>query len=229
MSKHDEPEANRLTGSLRDRMIASRHDFTLDVFVQEGEFWNAIDQFRSRWAVVPRHGIPEFSEAYVCPDSVIAFYVPTEWPAALTPSPLPDSWPSFWELVNVLPPDVMRIDPASLSGTPHPAIEWYLDLKRLHDHFVPELARLPPMPNREAAWTVFLSACVLYTPPADRLLDFAEHSFPEFIVTATRAGAAPTKESLVLGSPWQFGSPVVYLDDIQDVKAAIEARHAETW
>ena len=44
----------------------SRHDFTLDVFVQEGEFWNAIDQLRSRWAVVPRRGIPEFSEAFVC-------------------------------------------------------------------------------------------------------------------------------------------------------------------
>ena len=105
MSKRDEPGSDRLTGSLRDRMNASRHDFTLDVFTRKGEFWNAIDQLRTRWRVAPRGEIPEFSSAYHCPNSVIAFHVPTEWPAALAPSPLLGSRPPFWELVNVLPPD----------------------------------------------------------------------------------------------------------------------------
>ena len=96
MSKRDEPGSDRLTGSLRDRMNASRHDFTLAVFTRKGEFWNAIDQLRTRWRVAPRGEIPEFSSA---------FHVPTEWPAALAPSPLLGSRPPLWELVNVLPPD----------------------------------------------------------------------------------------------------------------------------
>lgn len=216
-------------GSLRDRILTSRRDFTLDLFTRSGEFWEAVALIRHRWRISSSNKVPDHSTAYRCPGSLLVLYVPPAWPRDLPPSPLPNTWPDFWHVMEVVPGEVLAIDPTSVVEVPHSLIEWYLDLKRLHDLYVPESARIPAMPYREGPWTAFLSACVLYDPPADRLLAFANHRLPELFVRSAKGGGVPTRESLLPTGPQQVGGPVAYLEDTQEIEAALEARFAEVW
>ena len=67
----------------------------------------------------------------------------------------------------------------------------------------------------EASWENFLSACVLFDPPEDRLIEFASYGDPE--PTVFSGGRLPTVRNLE-GLPEMVGPPIKTLADLMDVK-----------
>jgi len=67
----------------------------------------------------------------------------------------------------------------------------------------------------EASWSNFLSACTLYDPPEDRLIEFASYGGPE--PTVFSGGRLPTERNLE-GLPEMIDPPIKTLADLVDVR-----------
>lgn len=86
----------------------------------------------------------------------------------------------------------------------------------------------------EASWEDFLSACVLYDPPEDQLLEFASYGDPE--PTVFSGGRLPTKANLE-GLPEMVDPPIRSLADLMGAKDwywhrvldHIGAKYLEPW
>lgn len=155
-----------------------RRRLTLDLFTRYGTFWTYVDALRDQWCVSPTIGVP----------SEPAFH--TEVVGLLTQYQMPERF--HMPTASAIP----ETDVAALEalGTPAETIQFLrradarinvaFFLKCLTVIWKHEVAR-PHEPDGDwrhganvtgwMSWVPFLSACVLYHPPPDKLLEFADH------------------------------------------------------
>ncbi len=100
--------------------------------------------------------------------------------------------------------------------------EWSVLLRVLHDEVVPAGHRVEgPTSSSVEFWGAFLSACLLYDPPADGLLPFADHgvaAFGEF-VNPLNPWAEEGK------APQMLAPPIRFLPDAEVLLRAQEERY----
>jgi hypothetical protein len=98
------------------------------------------------------------------------------------------------------------------------AAKWGEEISRVRERGVPALDQdtrgLFDL-ELEASWEDFLSACVIYDPPEDRLIEFASYGDPE--PTVFSGGRLPTVSNLE-GLPEMVDPPIKTLADLMDVK-----------
>jgi hypothetical protein len=90
------------------------------------------------------------------------------------------------------------------------ATRWNEDMSVLRREIVPDVRPATRGDTdflSERSWVEFLSACVLYDPPADRLVEFASHSDPQ--PTVLGEGRVPAEKRLKM-----VGAPVTTLLDL---------------
>lgn len=209
-------------GSASDRLARFRDALTIDLVRRAGPFWTAIEAVRERWRVEPAVAVPTLSAASRY--GQIRLFLPGTHP---DPSRLAQElgvWDSDRFPLDGIPGEILQVvseaaDPVELLT--HPVALWYLDLKRLHDAVIPERARSPIAPFREAAWVPFLSACVLFAPPRDRLREFAHGWVPQLFAKAVQDApvSAAAVEPLTDG-PLMLNGPIVTLEDAEAVQSA---------
>lgn len=130
-----------------------RHRLTLDLYTRDGEYWTFIDAMREQWRVNPIVAVPAEPNFHA---EVVGLMDRNQMPERFH---MPDASHAEWN-----------------------SVAWYL---KSIQHIWKELIALPG--EREGdwrsganvagwmTWTPFISACVLYDPPPDKLLEFAEH------------------------------------------------------
>lgn len=190
-----------LESSAERRLQAFRCELTLDLFTRHGRFWEVIDQIREVWAIVVEEKVPE----------------PLTSRAVHLPPILADA--RLW------PPQLEQVRPGS-DGADLEAIEhlrrwrywpgshdlfvrWEITLRNLHDRVVPIENQVRGYDFDSAIfWYGFLSACLRYDPPADQLLEFADHavaSYEAFLdVLPPWANLADAEAPRMLAPPIRF-------------------------
>ena len=211
--------ARILASSADERIRSCRRDLVLDLATRYGWFWLTIDSLRRKWRIdAPRTLPPELPRAHVDLHSNPA-YRPVPWPDRILQS-VPVHPEGTLNTVEFRPGPAM----ASEAWAAWCEEEWWRDLKRLHELFVPApCTRVGPA--AKLLWAPFLSACLLYDPPGWGLLRFAD--IPTLVFDLP-ARVAPTEvasnDILRSATP----APVVFLQDPQWAKAAIDALWFET-
>ena len=104
-----------------------------------------------------------------------------------------------------------------------PLQEWMVLLNVLHDAVVPSNLRVEtPYSYSLDFWMGFLSACVIFDPPPDNLLGFAEHgvaAYGDFVNPFN-----PWDDS---DGPEMLAAPITFLPDPEQLIAEEQERH--TW
>jgi hypothetical protein len=133
-----------LPSSGEDRVRSAKRRLVLDLFLRRDPFWSGVCDIRSRWNVSPVVGLPE--------PGVGGFpicYVPNSF-GPRPPEPFGDEgerWSAQFR-------------------------RWCSNLHTLHDLAVPIKARSTEYSAYD--WEGFLSMCILFDPPGDKLEEFAE-------------------------------------------------------
>lgn len=103
-----------------------------------------------------------------------------------------------------------------------PLQEWMVLLNVLHDAVVPDDLRIEtPYSYSLDFWMGFLSACVVFDPPPDNLLGFAEHgvaAYGDFVNPFN-----PWDDS---GGPQMLAAPISFLPDPEQLIAEEQERHS---
>ncbi len=192
----------------------------LDLAIEHGLFSRAVVALRARWGIDARVSLPTEAPLRIHGMGECVAYLPSVWPDQLPISPL---LPSLWESED----DVDLGEALSGIG-PVPVtdlvcqIEWWQDLQRLHDLFIPAAARdRRPLPA--AAWTPFLSACVLYEPPRDGLLDFVNAPPVSFDLPPVVPPDSPPNPADVSAWPGMALAPLTILRDADEAEHAMMA------
>jgi len=104
-------------------------------------------------------------------------------------------------------------------------IRWSMLLEQLHKEVVPETHRVAGATFRsEDFWDGFLSGCLLYDPPADDLLGYADApvaAYGDFLNVL-----APWEDADA-DAPQMIGAPITYLYDTDDLLAHEEQRRTQ--
>jgi hypothetical protein len=156
----------------------TRRRLTLDLFTRYGTFWTLMDALRDGWGVSPTVAVPPepafhaevvgLLTRYQMPER---FHMPTTFSLPRLDFEALEALDTPSEIVQYMQRAEARLDVG-------------LFLKSLADVWKREIARPHEKDDdwRSGAnvagwmsWAPFLSACVLYDPPADRLLEFADH------------------------------------------------------
>jgi hypothetical protein len=126
-------------------------ELVISLFKRRGAFWDLIREMRERWDITPETLVPPSTTGPI----------DLEFPLR-TPNPyIPKNWPDPYEDRN-----------KSWDLT----ISWAADRREIQNKVVPEKYRDKGAPGE---FDRFLSACVLYDPPENGLLEFATISAPE--------------------------------------------------
>lgn len=157
-----------------------RRRLTLDVFTRYGTFWTAIANLRDVWKVTPVVAVPPEPPFHA------------ELVGLFTRYQMPERFHMPETNLDALPPetvtDLQEIAEAhgieEMDAMLAASRQWHLQtrvwiflsaLRGVWRAEIPEDVRNGTNITGWMSWTPFLSACVLYDPPADRLLDFADH------------------------------------------------------
>lgn len=181
-----------LISKMVDEMQQLMRDWVCESFTQRGPFWDEISAMRATWEITPSRQAPPADRF---PTST---YYPEHW--TREPSAPTGDWRYKFKLAR-----------------------WNAELKSISDRTVPEKYRVRtgdwPGYSR---WVKFISACVMYDPPRDSLLEFA---------SSVGLGAGlhwPWPPDLwedydLEDVPWAVGLPIRMLQD-PDKAEAIERR-----
>lgn len=215
--------ARILHGSASDRLAECRKELTLDIAERGGSSWFSIAALRRRWGIDAAQAVPTSAEA--ARFGSIRLFLPATWPNPLPVEPVLDALPPERLPVDGIPGEILNVlseDVDPLDWFTHPVVLWYLDLKGLHDAIVPPRAQSPVGVFREAAWTGFLSACVLYDPPRDRLREFADGGWvPRLVAKAVHDATAPVAlAQLHPDGLMMTNAPIVSVPDAEAVEVA---------
>ena len=103
---------------------------------------------------------------------------------------------------------------------------WWLDLRRLHDHFVPPSCRAHG-PDPSAAWDGFFSLCLVYDPPPEDLIEFVEAA-PIGVTPPPDLLRRPDEEADDhVRVPLMVNAPVVVVRDTDEVERATRDYYEE--
>jgi len=140
-----------LASSAEAEIRGLKRELVLSLFKQSGAFWDLVRKMRERWDVTPEARVPPSATG------------PLDLKFPLrTPNPfIPKNWPDPYEDRN-----------KSFDLT----ISWAADIREVQKQMVPEKYQDKGAPGEMDR---FFSACVLYDPPENELLEFAEISDPE--------------------------------------------------
>jgi len=161
-----------------------RRRLTLDLFTRYGTLWTHIDALRDQWCVTPKVAVPPEPSFHT---EVVGLMTQYQMPERFQ---MPDSLPfpatDPDELVRIAAEYDIEGMGAYVASLPRSErrLSVGMFLTGLAHVWKHEVAR-PRDPSGDwrngsnvtgwMSWTPFLSACVLYDPPAYRLLDYAEH------------------------------------------------------
>jgi hypothetical protein len=124
-----------------------RHELVLQLYLKRGMFWEAVREVRDRWNIEPKVQLPQ---------------------------------PVVGDLL--LPEDAPKFDDRSIAAGKRYdeyVIRWEDEIAAIRDKALPNpplLRRNPYDIQLEMSWKRLLSACVLYDPPAEQLIEFASYS-----------------------------------------------------
>ena len=160
-----------LGSSAERRLQAFRRELTLDLFTRHGPFWEDVRWVRSLRGVDAETVKPpelDPGKVHLPPDLRTNDWARSDRPMAL---PVTD------RAGVSLPLEVWLGNWSRRPERQEALAEWMVLLQVLHDRVVPTEQRVET-PNASSLefWMGFLSACVLYDPPPDRLLDFADQA-----------------------------------------------------
>lgn len=161
-----------------------RRRLTLDLFTRYGTFWEAIAKIRDEWQVTPDTAVPPEPDFHAGIVGLLTMYQ------------MPERFhmPASSVILSTDENEIRRIDQKyGIEGMDDDlrsrrAVDQRLNvsffLKALGDVWKAEAAR-PRDKDGDwrnggnvsgwMSWAPFLSACVMYDPPADELLEYAEH------------------------------------------------------
>jgi hypothetical protein len=140
-----------LASRAEDEIRVLKGELVISLFKRRGAFWDLIREMRERWDITPETLVPP------------PFRGPIDLEFPLrTPNPYrPANWPD---------PHEDRNESWDLT------ISWATDIREIQNQVVPEKYQDKGAPGELDR---FLSACVLYDPPENELLEFAKISAPE--------------------------------------------------
>lgn len=146
------------------RHMRCRHALTLDLFTRTGDFWAHVADMRAKWGITVEEAIPPplFGEYANNPwESPESLHYPKKWPLK----------PFDWLLADPLE---VPSDPVLREGYEYVwRGTWWEDISALATVDTPAECRGDGL-FRADPFVPFFAACVLYDPPRDALLDFAE-------------------------------------------------------
>lgn len=156
-----------------------RRRLTLNLLSRHGMFWTYVDAMRDQWDVEPVVAVPPEPDFHV---EAVGLMTRWQMPERIHMPPLPE------RLRMPASPRAILSDVQDDIGHQFHSIESGLStgmfLKSLHVVWKDEIARAGEQTgdwrnggnvSGWMTWAPFLSACVLYDPPHDRLLEYAEH------------------------------------------------------
>ena len=163
IQEREDPPTELLDSSAAAHIQRIRHALVVELYTRRGTFWNLVNELRGRRnitssAIVPRR--QTHFETLLYPEGEPQFPDHPEQPP--DDQEQADRW---WEQQKEL--DAFRES-------------WLQDLNSIITEVVPEryydasLSRFQELHS----WQGFISACVLYDPPATNLLEFAQYSSP---------------------------------------------------
>ena len=142
-------EPGHLPSSSEGRLRQLRNDLVLQLYLKRGLLWEAVHDVRDRWNVVAKVQLP--------PPVV----------GRLLPEDAPDFDDEDRQKFGENYQDYLEY-----------ARQWDEEMSAIRSKVIPE----PPLPTTdvfdyklERSWNDFLSACVLYDPPDDQLIEFASY------------------------------------------------------
>lgn len=148
--------------------LKTRRRLTLDLFTRYGTFWEDVACLREEWATAPVVAVPP-EPMWQYGAIPYRFHLPDEPPGS--PYLMPTLGISVETYVAVREREPW-LRASRLLG----------HLERLWRLSIPEDIRDGSNAGGWASWITFLSACILYNPPGDRLLEYAEHDDRDAIV-----------------------------------------------
>jgi hypothetical protein len=126
-----------------------RRRLTLDLFTRYGSFWETVAEVRERWNVTATVATPQEPTFHAA--SVLLL--------------------SYAQM-----PERFHMPPMRGDEYPRMTTGMFLDdLQHLWRIAIPEDIRSGTNTTGWMSWAPFLSACILYDPPSDALLQFADH------------------------------------------------------
>lgn len=161
-----------------------RRRLTLDLLTRHGMFWTYIDAMRDQWDIEPIVAVPPEPDFHV---EAVGLMTRWQMPERIhMPKHIAMPSPNADELLSVAAEhdiEGMSGIVQSIKNMERP-LNVGLFLKAIQDVWKVEVARPHELGGdwRNGGnvggwmtWAPFLSACVLYDPPAERLLDYADH------------------------------------------------------
>lgn len=158
-----ESNAQTVNNALQSK---DRRRLTLDLYTRYGDFWELIEALRAEYAVSPIVGIPPEPDFHAESVGLMSRLVMPE--RFHMPPETPDHAPYN------LPPELVtsELRQAHRWGR----VAGFLGrLEVVWRECIPEDIRSGTNVAGHLSWAPFLSACVMFDPPPDRLLEFADH------------------------------------------------------
>jgi hypothetical protein len=150
----ERPEHGRLPSSAEGKLRQLRGDLVLQLFMKQDPLWEAVRDVRERWNITPRVQLPT---------PVLGGLLPED-------APEPEDrrqdieYPRRWK-----------------ANEKH--IEYKRQWREEMSNIRAKLDLGPSLPTQEysdyqqnESWNEFLSACILYDPPEDKLIEFASYA-----------------------------------------------------
>jgi len=156
-----------------EQQLQQRREITLDLFTQWGPVWEAIRAAREAWSIKPMTRVPP-EPPYRAED--VRLLTRGQMPERFHLPPLPAD-----QVLENLGPDLPEYLQLHMSAA-HRRLQgarWFESLRGLHTICVPDGNPSGTDVYGWMRWAPFLSACVLYDPPAGDLLTFADHDDQE--------------------------------------------------
>ena len=183
------PEPNRLPSSAERRLQQLRGELVLQLYFRRGPLWDAVHDVRDRWNVVAKVQLPQPGVRPLLPEGAPDFDDEDR-------QKFGENYKDYLDYAHM----------------------WDEEMSAIRRKVVPE----PPSPTTdifdwqlEASWNDFLSACVLYEPPDDQLIEFA--SYRNLTPTYLSDSQVLDKGLNLEGRPEMVDPPVKSLWDLSEV------------
>jgi hypothetical protein len=137
-----------LSSSAENRITACKQSLVIALVGKKGRFWNAVCDIRRQWGIHATTSVP----------------APLNHPGSVHKPPGE--------------PKRVNIDEDGYEEWATFQERWRQQLTELHDGFIPEDCRIGGPHLSPTVWETFLSACILYDPPAKQLEEYTNrHKF----------------------------------------------------